>query len=218
MAATMRFLARVTLGLVCLFTFSFLVFESMGLMDQDVITAKLDAAAARGAWLAALVVVGLLVADLFLPIPASIVMTLSGYLFGLAGAIWNFAGAMGAALLGFWLCRRFGRRAVHRLLERDQVAPMERFMDHYGAYAVLLSRAVPMATEVVSCLCGLSAMSGRRFALLSALGTLPLCALYAWAGAVAREPASAAAWWLALLIPAAGFALLGVFLRRRGTR
>ncbi|WP_428267662.1 TVP38/TMEM64 family protein [Haliangium sp.] len=203
----MKWLIGTALALFGLFTCSFLFFESLGYLEPEFIGDQVSHLLhAHGRWLAAVTIVGLLVSDLFLPVPASIVMTLSGYYFGISGALWNFVGAMGGALLGFWLCRRFGRDVMRRRLAHDDIAPIERFFASYGAWAILLSRAVPMVTEVVSCLAGLSSISGRRFAALSALGVLPLCVLYAWAGGVSEETSSAWAFWLAVLIPAVAFA------------
>ena len=45
-----------------------------------------------------------------------------------------------------------------------------------------LSRSVPMLTEIVSCAAGLARIPFRVFLALSVAGTLPLCAVYAWAG------------------------------------
>ena len=60
----------------------------------------------------ALAVIGLLAADLFLPIPSSIIMVLSGAAFGvLWGSLLSFTGSVGGEWLGFELVRRYGRAA-----------------------------------------------------------------------------------------------------------
>jgi uncharacterized membrane protein YdjX (TVP38/TMEM64 family) len=65
---------------------------------------------------AAFMIAGLLAGDLVLPVPSSILMTLSGALLGVGlGAAVSFAGAMASALIGYGLCRRFGRTAFRRL-------------------------------------------------------------------------------------------------------
>ena len=87
-----------------------------------------------GVW-AAILGVGLLVADVLLPVPSSLVMVAHGAAFDvLKGTLLSLAGSTGAAMCGFWLGRRGGRllercvpteeRARAELLgTRDIVAP-----------------------------------------------------------------------------------------------
>lgn len=230
----MKWLVVITIALFVVFTASFLIFQSLGYLDEGVIAGWFAASAEHdseyGLWLAAVAIVAALVGDLFLPVPSSIVMTLAGYLFGLAGGLLAFVGAMGSALLGFGLCRTFGRGFMRRRLVRADISALERFFAGYGTFAILLSRAVPMVTEVISCLAGLSAMSARRFAALSAAGVLPLCMLYAWAGTAARDATDAATgstanalasgWglWLAIVIPALSFGAWRLVMRTFASR
>src|SRR5215210_9077073 len=63
----------------------------------------------RGGVLAASLGVGLLIADVLLPVPSSLVMVAHGALFGvLVGTLLSLLGSMGAAMFGFWLGRRGG--------------------------------------------------------------------------------------------------------------
>lgn len=197
---------RIALGLVGVFTATFLLARALGWLDEASVRDGLGALAReRGPTAATVALIGLLAADLFLPVPGSVVMTMAGYLLGLPGALASFAGAMLATLLGFELARG-GRRARWRLLDPATTAQLTRFFAAWGPWAILLSRAVPMAAEVVSCLAGASAMARARFYALAALGVLPLCVLYAWAGASARAGTSALAVAAALGLPALAFA------------
>ena len=67
---------------------------------------------AQGAWSAA-VGIGLIVADLVVPLPSPAVMAAMGLIYGpvLGGAIASF-GSFLAALLGYVLCRAIGPRAA----------------------------------------------------------------------------------------------------------
>lgn len=170
-----------------------------------------DVRAGGGSAPAAALLVGLLAADLALPVPSSVLMTLAGALFGVwRGTAVALTGAIGSAALGFGLCRRFGRRAFDRLIGAE-TARVEAFFRRYGVWAVLLSRSVPMLTEVVSCLAGLSRMPPGRFFALSLAGTFPVCWVYAWAGH--RAGAEAGAGWAVLIafaLPALGFAAVRI--------
>src|SRR5262245_22141838 len=78
----------------------------------------LDATAARlwiqnyGAW-GWLAVILLLISDLFLPIPATGVMSAAGYVYGpWYGGIISFTGSFACGMLAYVLCRSFGRPAA----------------------------------------------------------------------------------------------------------
>lgn len=205
----MKTLGYLTLALLALLSAAFMLAESQGLTEQDFYTAlfatdRLDSrmiGAAIGA---------LLTLDLFLPVPSSVLMTLSGVYTGpWVGALINFTGAMGSALIGFGLCRRYGQTAFQKLIGREQQHDVERFFDRFGIWVILLSRSVPMLTEIISCLAGLSTMSWRRFSVLSALGTAPISILYAWAGwRFGMEHALGWAILIALVLPAALYLLI----------
>lgn len=212
----------VVLTLTTLLTASFLVAEALGWTDERLFRdALLDLAAREhGRALAAAAVALLLAADLLLPVPSSVLMTLAGFVCGtIGGGLASFAGAMASAWLGFFACRKFGQPAFLRLIGDRDAEPLRRFMDRYGAWAILLSRPVPMLTEITSCVAGLTGMRPRRFTALAIAGTLPICFVYAWAGAEARGDASLA-WplFIGLVLPALGFLVLQIAERRRGPR
>lgn len=205
----MRRWIGLTLGLFAFFALVYVGAAAMGWTDAILYRNWVERWRGHGLLLAAALLAGLLAADVFLPVPSSMLMTLAGALFGLwGGAAIALAGAMASAALGFGLCRLFGRRAFEKLIGTN-AGHVEAFFERHGVWAVLLSRSVPMLTEVVSCLAGLSRMSPARFFSLSLAGTAPLCGVYAWAGA--RAGAEAGAGWAVLLafaLPAAGFALV----------
>jgi uncharacterized membrane protein YdjX (TVP38/TMEM64 family) len=142
---------------------------------------------------AATAVIGLLVVDLFLPIPSSVVMVLSGAVFGVTkGAALSMLGAMGRSILGFELARRYGRSGAARLLGDREISSLERTFDRYGAGAVFMTRPLPIVQETMSVIAGLSAMRRGPFLLATIAGTIPEVVLYAYAGSVSRETGSMA--------------------------
>ncbi len=178
-----RVVTAISIGLIALFTLSFAVGSALGLADPATMEGLvLDNAGNRP--VAAFVVFALLLGDLFLPVPASVVMVAAGALFGTAlGTAINTAGALSAALLGYALCRRLGAPAFARLVGDDELPTVQARFEQRAPWVVLLSRAVPMVTETVSCLAGLTRMPLPLFAGLSLLGTLPVAFVYALAGA-----------------------------------
>ena len=215
----MKWFVGIAVSLVVIFTLSFLLAESFGWMDQRVVTGWLESIrnSHNGSLPVALVIFGFLLGDLVLPVPSSVVMTLSGYLLGFfTGAAVAFAGSMASALLGFGLCRIFGRRAFVRLAGSGDTSRVERFMSRYGEWGIVLSRSVPMLTEVVSCLSGLSGMTFWRFVILSITGSLPICLVYAWAGSTSGAAPTGIGWaiLLAFVIPGVGFGIVRLVTRR----
>lgn len=167
------------------------------LILENVMGINLEAMAER--WISsagtgsAAVLVGLLAADLFLPIPSSLVMVLSGAAFGVAGgSALSLVGSVGGEWLGFELVRRYGVTASRRIVGDDELARMRAMMARHGAAAVVVTRALPVVMETMSVVAGLSAMSRWTFLASSLIGTLPVVVVYAYAGAVSRATSSVA--------------------------
>jgi uncharacterized membrane protein YdjX (TVP38/TMEM64 family) len=136
-------------------------------------------------------IIALLAADLFLPIPSSLVMVLSGAAFGVIwGALLSLVGSVGGEWLGFELVRSYGRRASANIVGDDEIDRLSRVFARHGAAAVAVTRALPVVMETMSVVAGLSTMTRRVFLLASFLGTAPIVFVYAYAGAVSRQTGS----------------------------
>lgn len=133
---------------------------------------------------AALVVL-LLAVDLFLPVPSSLVMILSGVLFGVRwGGLLSLAGSLAGNYTGFELSRTYGRTLSRRLVGDAQLDRLGRVFDRHGAAAIILSRPLPVLMETLSVVAGLSAMRRSTFVAASLVGTVPVVFAYAYAGAL----------------------------------
>lgn len=139
----------------------------------------------------AVVMISLLAADLFLPIPSSLIMVLSGAAFGvLWGSIFSLVGSIGGEWLGFELVRRYGRRASSKMVGDDELERLSRVFARHGAAVVVVTRALPVVMETMSVVAGLSKMKRTTFLVASLLGTAPIVVVYAYAGAVSRQTGS----------------------------
>lgn len=153
-------------------------------------------------------VIGLLAVDIFIPVPSSLVMILSGAVFGVWwGALFALVGSIGGEWLGFELARRYGTRLSSRFIgDTDERARLNRILHRHGAAAVAVTRALPVVMETMSVVAGLSTMPRRTFLVASLLGTAPIVLFYAWAGASARETGSLVpAVVMLVAVSAAGF-------------
>ncbi|HYF93245.1 MAG TPA: VTT domain-containing protein [Symbiobacteriaceae bacterium] len=140
---------------------------------------------ARGGPGAAAAGVGLLIADVLLPVPSSLVMVAHGARFGVwLGAALSLAGGLGGALCGFAIGRRGGALLARFVTdaEREQA---ERLLARWGALAVVITRPVPIVAESVAILAGASGMGWGKLILAAIVGLLPPAILYALAGALA---------------------------------
>lgn len=172
-------------GVCVLFTVLFFVGTEVLHYDNAYLQARLEELrhSPNGAWLAAAAIVGLLIGDLLLPIPSSLVMALSGMFYGpLMGALVAFAGSMLCVMTGFGICRAGGHAYMERFLGKQDLHRISVWFEKYGVALILVSRPVPMLSEVLSCVAGLSDLRARTFLIASALGHFPVCLLYAYLG------------------------------------
>lgn len=141
----------------------------------------------RGGWIAAAVGVGLLIADVLLPVPASLVMIAHGALFGVwTGTLLSLLGAVGAALFGFALGRR-GGPLLARLVPEDERRRADALLAQWGDLAIIVTRPIPILAETVSILAGASPMGWGRMVAATLAGSLPAALIYALTGATARN-------------------------------
>lgn len=133
------------------------------------------------AWLAAIVLV---CADLVMPVPATSVIAALGMIYGFVlGAVIGAAALMSAGLLAYGLVRVLGRpMAVYLSGGDDKLQSLEAFFEQNGAWAVVLTRGLPMMPEVLSCLAGLARMGLSRFALALAIGSVPIGTVFSAIG------------------------------------
>lgn len=163
----------------------------------------------RGGVLAATVGVGLLVADVLLPVPSSLVMVAHGALFGVfVGTLLSLAGSLGAGLFGFCLGRR-GGRLLERVMTRVERERADELLRRWGALAIIVTRPVPILAETVAIMAGASSMGVARVALVVLAGSLPPALVYALAGAAAANFQSTALLFGFVVLAAGLFWMIG---------
>jgi uncharacterized membrane protein YdjX (TVP38/TMEM64 family) len=157
-------------------------------------------------WLA---VIALLVGDVFLPIPATPVMSAAGYLYGaVTGGIVSATGSFLAGLVAYGLCRQLGRGVAVWLAGGADLARADQLFRHSGPWLVALSRWMPLLPEVVSCLAGMTRMPFCTFALALGCGCVPMGFAYAAIGAAGQDHP-----YLALILSAVVPGLLWLLIR-----
>jgi uncharacterized membrane protein YdjX (TVP38/TMEM64 family) len=140
-----------------------------------------------GRWGAAAIGFALLVLDVFLPVPSSLIMVANGALFGIAGGtLLSMAGGMAAAAVGFAVGRG-GSASLQRFVPEDERRRADTLLREWGDLAVVVTRPVPILAESVAILAGTSPLTWRRFLVAAAAGNLPPALLYALTGATAAH-------------------------------
>ncbi len=125
----------------------------------------------------------LLLLDVFLPVPSSIVMIAQGALFGIwNGILLSLLGSFGATCLGFYLGRR-GGKLLEKLISPAEKIKADGLLQKWGTLAVLISRPVPLFAETVAILAGASPMRWGPMFIAALAGCIPMSILYAITGA-----------------------------------
>jgi uncharacterized membrane protein YdjX (TVP38/TMEM64 family) len=194
----------IALALAGIFLACFGIAEALGI---PLLTDPMPALRKAGP-LAAVIGVGLLIADVVLPVPSSVIMVAHGALFGIVtGSLLSLAGSVGCALAGFAIGRA-GRDTVRRFVSDAEYARVSGLLDRWGMAGIVATRPVPVLAEVMAIIAGTTpTVSWWQILLSSTLGSLPPAIAYAVAGHYATTTVglvwvfavlmlmSAAMWW-----------------------
>lgn len=157
-----------------------------------------------------LAVFALLMSDVVLPIPSSLVATAAGALLGFPlGFSAVFGGLMAGNLVGYGLGRGLGRQALERFFGTN-LEPTRQATD----VSLVLTRAVPVLSEAATVVAGIARMPVGRFMLVTGFANLGLAAAYAGLGALAAGRESFVLVFLAsIAVPVAAYAVHRVLAR-----
>ncbi len=126
-----------------------------------------------------LVAVALLVADIFLPIPTTLIITVMGQKYGpVLGGLIGTLGSFSAGVIAYGLTRMLGPRFARWLLA-EELDTAERFFIEKGAFAVACSRWLPLLPEAISCLAGMARMPFGKYCVALLSGSVPMGFAYA---------------------------------------
>ncbi len=132
--------------------------------------------------------IGLLVADLILPIPATGIMAALGSVYGIAlGTLVATLGSAGAGVTGYLLARSLPEKATRFLASEEEIERFRDLFECWGGGAIIISRIMPILPEVMTILAGLAKMDVTRFLAALLLGTVPTSLLFAYLGYVSRS-------------------------------
>ena len=210
----MRTYLTATITIAILVLVSFMVVEALEIPLLTDPSGWLDDAGLAGA----LVSVGLLLVDVFVPIPSSVVMIANGAMFGVVGGtLLTLAGAVGGAMVGFLVGRR-GARLIRRFVSPAEQHRADALIARWGLLAIIVTRPMPILAETVAVMAGTTALGWRRMLAGSAIGVFPPALIYAITGAFTTDLASGFLVLAAVLVLAGLTWLLGRRLESRFAR
>lgn len=133
-------------------------------------------------------IVGLLATDILLPIPSSVISTLSGWQLGwLIGTLATWIGMNLGATIGFALARRFGQPFARWFSKQEDLQRMHQISERYGPLVLVLTRAMPVFAEASVLIAGIHRLSWRRFLPAVLLSNLGISVAYAAFGDYAER-------------------------------
>lgn len=136
---------------------------------------------------AAVISVGILASDIFLPIPSSFVMVTNGALFGVwVGTLLSVVGSLISSLVGFYI-GSLGEKQVNRWMSEEEQLKGKQFFEKYGVVAIIISRPIPLLAETISIIAGTTSISHRQMIWSSFIGVVPSAIIYAMVGEYAFD-------------------------------
>jgi uncharacterized membrane protein YdjX (TVP38/TMEM64 family) len=146
--------------------------------------------------------VALLVSDLVLPIPSTVVMSALGWMYGwFWGGLISVTGSVLSGCVAYGLSRYLGRSVAVWIAGEDGLSKAHTLFEKGGGWLVAVSRGLPVLPEAVACLAGLAKMPWRAFWMALVCGSLPLGFAFAAIGSVGHQsPGLAVA--LSVVVPA----------------
>jgi uncharacterized membrane protein YdjX (TVP38/TMEM64 family) len=164
------------------------------------------------AWAAGIL---LLVGDLFLPVPGTLIMSALGWIYGpLVGGLFAAAGSFLSGSIAYLMCSRIGEKAALKILGERDLVRGKRLFANGGGWIIALSRCLPILPEVTTCMAGLTKMPKGPFFISLACGSLPVGMVFAWIGAAGQEN-TGLAMGLSIALPVALWALASLVVKRR---
>lgn len=139
-------------------------------------------AAAQRPFATSAVLFALLVSDIVVPVPSSLVSTACGMTLGFfAGTVVSFLGMTVTSIVGY-LLGRYGSSWAKRFVGTAEFALMQRFYQRHGVWVLLALRPVPVMAEVSVVFSGLSRAPFSRVLAATSAGNLVVSAVYASIG------------------------------------
>jgi len=191
----MKDLIKIMLTLALIFSSTFILIKTTGLLTLEDIKQGLEQAQQIHPGYLALAVIGLLFADLFIAIPTMTVAIMAGFFLGWPlGAATVITGFLLAGVIGYAISRRYGWRLLNHIYnDQEKLDEMHLTFSAYGPVMLIICRAMPILPEVSCCMAGATRMSFGKFLTMYGLSTVPYALIITYSGSISspENPAPA---------------------------
>jgi len=136
-------------------------------------------------WFGPIVLILAMIAQMFLlVIPTILLMVVSILAYGpIWGSLIILAAVYAASTVGYFIGRYFGKTLVLKLLGQQTEDKIASFIEHYGFWAVIITRLNPfLSNDAISFVGGMLKMGYWRFIAATIVGILPLTIFIAIVG------------------------------------
>lgn len=126
----------------------------------------------------------MLVQCIVAPIPSELVQIVGGLLYGLWwGSFFSLTGILITSYIGYSIAVKGGARVVAAAIGENNVIAMERFINKYGIWAMVIGRGIPFIPfDLLTYGAGLVKMKPKDFFFGTLIGTIPRAIFYAYIG------------------------------------
>lgn len=198
-------------ALLLLIILPFVLFEDV---FNELTTNALNSA--KTTYFGAPIIIGLLAADVFLPIPSSILSVSSGALYGFfIGTIVTWIGMTLGCFIGYRVGKTAGVLAVKKYIGEQEIRKLELIFRKYGIMMLVITRAVPVLAEGSTIIAGMSGISLSKFILITSLSNFGISMVYAAVGSYVSDTASFLLVFVAAIIIPAFFILFSRIIQSR---
>jgi uncharacterized membrane protein YdjX (TVP38/TMEM64 family) len=119
----------------------------------------------------------ILVSDIILPVPSSIILYLNGLVLGFAkGFLLSYSALVLSSIFGYGLGR------ITSFRKKQDLSKAQAWINQYGYMAIIVSRGIPILSESLSYTAGFNRMKFNRYLISSSLGYLPFCVIFTFFG------------------------------------
>ncbi|MBW2995378.1 TVP38/TMEM64 family protein [Candidatus Woesearchaeota archaeon] len=128
---------------------------------------------------------GMVLAVVIAPVPSLPFDLAAGAVFGgFLGGVYTVIGAVIGAVIAFWVTKRYGRKVVERFFGKEYLDVCDLCSEKYLFAVVLITRLIPFSFDFISFAAGLTKMKTWKFALATAIGTIPITFMRTYTGEV----------------------------------
>lgn len=187
------------------------------LWEEDIY--RLASASLSGEHYAEVVVIvtSLLMLDVFLPVPSSLVGTSAGLLLGWQlGFLSCLAGLSLGSLLGYSVGYLFRKTFFHRYFSDDEFRNLSFNLSQYGFLTLIACRGIPVLAEMSVLIAGFHRFSLGRFLLATFIANIFVSAVHTYLGVTASG--SDSIYFIAIafmFVPVFGYALRFFWRKRK---